>query len=374
MRQTSRRGFAGLALGACAAVAAPQAFAGIRPDSLDGLARAKGLRFGAAVGDRDLADPACRSLILAECGVVVAENQMKWPAVQPSQHTWTFQRGDALASFASQSQIALRGHNLLWHNTQWLPDWVKAYDFGPNPRQAAEQLLGDHIRTEAQHYRGRVISWDVVNETIDDKTGKMRETVFTQAMGPEVIDFAYHTAREALPDTQLVYNDYMRWEPHSAEHRAGVLRLLEGFKKRGVPVDAFGVQSHIGAGDWYGVTSLASAQQREWRAFIDEIVGMGYALLLTEFDVGDNGLPTDIAQRDKAVADYARAYLDLMLSYPQVQQVLTWGLINKNSWLQVRAPRKDGTPKRVLPWDDHYQPTPLREAIADAFRAAPKRG
>jgi endo-1,4-beta-xylanase len=78
--------------------------------------------------------------------------------------------------------------------------------------------------------------------------------------------------------------------------------------------------------------------------------------------------------RDRAVADYARAYLDLMLSYPQVRQVLTWGLVDNHSWLQTRSPRADGLPKRPLIYDAQYRPKPLREAIADAFRAAPNRG
>ena len=57
--------------------------------------------------------------------------------------------------------------------------------------------------------------------------------------GPEaVIDLAFHTAREQLPTAQLVYNDYMSWEPQHAKHCDDVLRLLEGFRKRGTPVDA----------------------------------------------------------------------------------------------------------------------------------------
>ena len=45
---------------------------------------------------------------------------------------------------------------------------------------------------------------------------------------------------------------------------------------------------------------------------------MGYKLLITEFDVNDHAAPTDVAVRDRMVADYAKAYLDLMLSYPQL--------------------------------------------------------
>jgi endo-1,4-beta-xylanase len=366
----SRRVWLGLAAGAAASTFAPIASAAIAADSLDGLARAKGLRFGAAIGVGDLAEPACRQIFEAECGVIVAENQMKWPAVEPAPGVYTFERADQVAGFASKAGLRLRGHNLLWQHPKWLPTWVTAYDFGADPRRAAEQLLSKHIRAECGRYRGRVSSWDVINETIDADTGQMRETVFTHAMGPAVIDFAFHAAREAAPETQLVYNDYMGWEAHSANHRTGVLRLLEGLKARNVPVGALGLQSHIAADP----DALGGVRERDWRRFLDEVAAMGFELLITEFDVNDSRLPSDPALRDQGVADAARAYLDLTLSYPQVKQVLTWGVVDHHSWMQSYAPRADGLPERPLIYDDHYRPKPMRQAIADAFRAAPARG
>ena len=77
--------------------------------------------------------------------------------------------------------------------------------------------------------------------------------------------------------------------------------------------------------------------------------------------------------RDAAVADLARRYFDVMLSYPQLRYVMAWGLVDKYSWLQGRWPRADGLAKRPNPYDDDYRPKPLREAIAAAFRAAPPR-
>jgi endo-1,4-beta-xylanase len=100
---------------------------------------------------------------------------------------------------------------------------------------------------------------------------------------------------------------------------------------------------------------------------------MGLAILVTELDVHDKGLPADIAVRDRAVADHARAYLDLMLSYTQVKQVLTWGIVDHRSWLQERWRRPDRRAKRPLPYDENYQAKLLRHAIAQALRAAPSR-
>jgi endo-1,4-beta-xylanase len=201
----------------------------------------------------------------------------------------------------------------------------------------------------------------------------MRDTVFTKYLGRETIDIAFHAAREAAPRAQLVYNDYMSWGPGNAKHRAGVLDLLERLKKSGVPVDALGVQSHIGPGATDAGASFGADDQREWRQFLDAVKGMGLDIVITEFDVGDQTLPADIAVRDRAVAALGRDYFDLMLSYPELRYVMAWGLVDRYSWLENRWPRADGMPKRPCPYDDNDRPKPLREAIADAFRAAPAR-
>ncbi len=100
---------------------------------------------------------------------------------------------------------------------------------------------------------------------------------------------------------------------------------------------------------------------------------MGLDLLVTEFDINDRSFPADPALRDRASADYARAYLDLTLSFPQVQDVLAWGMVDRFSWLNGRTPRPDGLPRRPCPYDRDYRPKPMREAIAAAFRGAPPR-
>ncbi|HEV2866250.1 MAG TPA: endo-1,4-beta-xylanase, partial [Allosphingosinicella sp.] len=277
-----------------------------------------------------------------------------------------------LLEFAERNRLAMRGHTLLWHHPNWFPDWVASYDFGARPASEAERMIRQHVETVCRRYGPRIHGYDVVNEAVDNWTGAMRETVFSRAMGSAeaVLDLAFHTAREAAPHAQLVYNDYMAWEPWNAVHRTGVLRLLEGFRRRRIPVDALGVQSHIGTENSDESAGFGAAQETEWRRFLDEVVAMGYDLVITEFDVHDKGLPADIAVRDRAVADYARAYLDIMLSYSQLGDVLAWGMSDRYSWLQERWPRPDGRRKRVSPYDDDFRPKPLRTAIADAFRNA----
>ena len=352
---------------------------GVEP-SLASLAKAKGLSFGSAVGAGPVGsitgsfeDARYRQVLVDECGVLVPENELKWYVLRPDPQTFAFERADRIAAFAKAHDIALRGHTLLWHHPQWFPAWLKTYDFGPRPATAAEAMLVDHIAKVCARYP-QIHSWDVVNETVDPKDGAIRRTVFSDAMGQEqTLDLAFHAARAAAPRARLVYNDYMSWEAGNEAHRAGVLRLLAGFRKRDTPVDALGVQSHIGAENADTFTGFGRPQEKEWRVFVDGVTGMGYDLALTEFDVHDKGLPLGFAARDDAVAAYGKAYLDLMLSYRQTKEVLAWGMVDKYSWLQNQWPRQDGKPKRPTLYDDDYKPKPLREAMAAALRAAPAR-
>lgn len=337
------------------------------------LASTKGLIFGSAVNARQVrSDAGYRRILERECGALVCENETKWVALRPSDATFDFTDADVIAGYASDHGMALRGHTLLWHHPQWFPDWLTSHDFGGRPVAEAERILTRHIHRVCAHYP-QVFSWDVINETVDADTGELRETSLSHAMGQDVLDLAFHTAREAAPHAQLVYNDYMSWEAGHEKHRAGVLRLLEGFKARGVPINALGVQSHIGSGNANDSVGFDTAQEREWRRFLDEVTGMGLDLMITEFDVHDKNLPVDIPTRDAAVADLGRRYLDLMLGYEQTKAVMCWGMVDGASWLQGNWPRSDGRPKRPTPYDADYNPKSLHTALADALVAAPVR-
>ena len=382
MIEPSRRDLLGSAMLATAGLYAPAAWAADHPtDSLQAIAARRGFRFGSAIpwqpgspAGSPVRDVAYAKLVAQQCGLIVAENEMKWQRLRPSPTTFNFAPFDAIVTWATRNDLAVRGHNLLWHQPKWLPKWLNEYDFGANPRAEAERLLTTHIRTVTGRYGTRIRSYDVVNEAVDPADGHLYETALSKAMGgaEPTLDLAFRTAREAAPGAQLVYNDYMSWEPHNETHRAGVLRLLEGFRKRNVPVDTLGIQSHLitqGTDASAGVAKL----QGDWGRFLDAVTAMGYGLLITEFDVRDNNLPPDVVVRDQAVAGFTRGYLDVTLAYPQVRDVLVWGLSDAHSWIPGFEPRADHAARRPTPYDAQLRPKPMRAAIAEALAAARAR-
>ncbi|HVJ03452.1 MAG TPA: endo-1,4-beta-xylanase, partial [Sphingomonas sp.] len=168
--------------------AVPAAFAQEAVPSLNALALAKGMRFGSCVAwsppgaDRGaFANPAYAALLERDCGILVPENEFKWRALRPDPARFDVTRFADMLDYAEAKGMAMRGHTLLWHKTEYFPKWLNEYDFGANPRAKAEKLLGDHIRTLCRLYGDRIVSFDVVNETIDEKTGGQRESSLSKA-------------------------------------------------------------------------------------------------------------------------------------------------------------------------------------------------
>jgi endo-1,4-beta-xylanase len=370
-RNTSRRAFVGgLMAGAVGASVPLRLFAAESPP-IKTLAAEKGLLFGSCVGavkNESFADPRYLDILKKECSVLVPENELKSYTISPAAGQYNFEPADRIASFAKSNGMKLRGHTLLWNRPEFMPKWLKD-SFGTLSAKEAEKYLRDYVRRVCTHYGDQIHSWDVVNETVDPRTGQVRDTPFTHVLGFDALRIVYEAAREYAPHAQLVYNDYMSWEAGQAEvHRAGVLRLLERFKSARIPVDALGIQSHLGNDG-----NIHAIQRKEWKSFVDSAVGMGYGLLITELDVNDKDLPADLETRDAGVAAVTRDYLDFMLSYRELDQVLCWGMVDSLSWLQNYSPRADKKPQRPNPYDAAYRPKAMREAIAAAFAAAPKR-
>lgn len=370
----------GLAVTASACAAPIARGSAVAEPSLKELARRSGRRFGSAVAwgapgaDRaSFANPAYAAILERECELLVPENELKWQWIRPSATDFDFRQFDAIADYAAANGFDLRGHTLFWAPEKWYPNWLVGHDFGSRPATSAAALLTEHVRTVARRYGTRIYSYDVVNEAVQPETGAIRDTVVSRAMGGEaMLDLMFHTAKAEAPHAELVYNDYMSWEltREDPTHMRGVLKLLEGFRKRGTPVDTLGIQSHIRLLKDLPVADIVRESEGPWRRFLDEVVAMGYKLVITEFDVNDQKAPDDIELRDRMVADYAKAYLDVMLSYPQLRDILAWGMVDRYSWLTDFDPRTDKSIKRGTPYDSAFRPKPLRASIASSFASA----
>ncbi len=314
--------------------------------------------YGCAVNTNVLkTEEAYARLIAEQANIVVAENAMKWGPMRPTIDSYDFAGADLLVAFAEQHGMKIRGHNLCWHRQ--LPGWFAA----EATRANASRLLTTHIQTVGGRYAGRMHSWDVVNEAVlvtDGRSDGLRASPWLNLIGEDYIELAFRTAREADPQALLTYNDYgiEGEDDASARKRAAVLTLLRRLKARHVPLDAFGVQSHIAAGRPYGAGL---------RDFLGAIRDLDLQLFATELDVNDRGLAADNAVRDQAVAAAYTDYLNLILGNAAMRVVVTWGITDKYTWLDSEGARTDHLPERCLPFDAGFAPTASFFAMRTAF-------
>jgi endo-1,4-beta-xylanase len=361
-----------LACGTATACAATQPArpvqAGLGGAGLHARAAARGLAFGAAVTTRQLVDPEMSTLIRAECGLLVAEYEMKWAELEPQAGDRRPRRADILVAFARRHGMALRGHTLVWHESE--PAWL-----GGLPPRAMQAALDAHVDATVLRWRGAIGTWDVVNEAVapeDGRTDALRRTRLLEQLGPDHLARAFHQARAADPAARLAYNDFgcEHATPWARRRRLGVLGLLRGLLRAGAPVQVLGVQAHLRAGQPF--------EAREWRGFLGEVAVLGLTIEVTELDVNDAALPAAPAGRDAAAAELVRRFLDATLAEPAVRAVVTWGLVDRDSWIREgRLPehrRRDGAQPRPLPFDEALRRKPIWGAIAGALDAAPARG
>ena len=160
---------------------------------------------GAAIPGAEL-NPAERRLLFANFNTVTPENCMKPVSLQPAEGRFRFAEADALVDMAHANGLTVNAHTLLWHNQ--CPDWFFNDGGRPAGRELVLQRMRAHIAAVAGHFAGKVQSWDVVNEAIDNKGEYLRKTKWLASIGEDFIAEAFIAARKADPKAELYYNDY----------------------------------------------------------------------------------------------------------------------------------------------------------------------
>jgi endo-1,4-beta-xylanase len=314
LKRLGRRRASVLGLLAVAAMVTPGTAAGApdaeRAGTLGAQAAQSGRYFGTAVAAGRLGDGTYTSILDREFNSVTPENEMKWDATEPSRGSFNFGAADRIVNRAQARGQRLRGHTLVWH--QQLPDWVKSI----RDANTLRGVMNNHITTVMNRYKGRIHSWDVVNEAFaDGGSGQLRGSVFRDVLGNGFIEQAFRTARTADPSAKLCYNDY-NIENWSDAKTQGVYRLVRDFKARGVPIDCVGLQAHFGTG----------GPPASFQTTLSNFAALGVDVQVTELD---------IAQAPPAAyANTVRACLNV----GRCTGITVWGIRDSDSWRASENP------------------------------------
>jgi len=305
-------------------------------------------------------------LIGRHFNAVTPENTMKAMHLHPEWDRYNFGPADRLVAYAQQNNMPLNGHTLVWHSQ--LPGFMRRMKNADSVRH----FFTDHITTVASRYKGKVYSWDVVNEALNED-GSLRRSVFLQHLGEGYIVEAFRLANQAAPDAELYYNDYNIEQP---KKRAGTMALIKKLQSAGVRIDGVGIQGH-----WH-IDNLPLAAIEE---SILAYAALGVKVMFTELDLTVLPNPwqnntADIGRTaegsaamnpytqglpDSVQVKLAKAYQDLFTLFlkhaDKITRVTFWGVNDGHSWLNNFPIR--GRTNYPLLFDRNNQPKPAFYAV-----------
>jgi endo-1,4-beta-xylanase len=329
----------------------------------------KGLLVGASVEYPAVnTNQPLRALLAKDCNILVPEDGFNMTRVQPYRGApLNFSQAHAVYDLAQSSGAKFRYHDVIYDLTT--PQWVK--DFVPSMSASqAGKFLTDYVTQVVTAWRGKAIHFEVVNEPGYKLGPPYRPFVFAQKLGWDYFDLSYHAAHAADPHAVLFTNAAVL-EPVGRIFdifRAGMLKLLEGALKRGVPIHALGIEGHM--------RSDYPFDQKTFAKFLDEVTGMGLKIMVTEFDINDRAYSASPATRDQQTAAFGKEFLDVCFHYPQCIGLISWNMADSETWLRKGAldrQRRDHQLLRPTLYDDAYMRKPLWSAVAAAIDGAPVR-
>lgn len=292
----------------------------VDPTTLKGAAAQHQIEMGAAVADHLLNVPAAREVLAREYNVLTAENVMKPINLQPQRGNWNWAPADRLVNFAQENGQKVHGHTLLWHVNH--PGWMTAAD------------IRTHIETVVGRYKGKVQSWDVVNEVVSDSGGLRSQWNY------QLIANCFRWAHAVDPDAKLYINDFNVEDGRPKTD--SLFELVQSLLNDGVPVHGVGFQCHFNT-EWTPAGALYVT--------MDRFKALGLEVAVTEFDCemkGSTGTPSVQATHYRNITDTVRA--------AKAKKFITWGFTDASTWLPGRDP---------LPFDGNYNKKPAYHAMLD---------
>ncbi|MEM1254419.1 MAG: endo-1,4-beta-xylanase [Cyanobacteria bacterium P01_H01_bin.21] len=294
-------------------------------------------------------DSRYRETIAREFNSITAEYEMKFRFLQPENGRFDFSRSDEIVNFATQNNMDVRGHTLVWHID--VPGWLENGNWS---RQELLGILENHVKTVVGRYKGQIEVWDVVNEAIADD-GTLRDSFWLREIGPEYIELAFQWAHEADPNAKLFYNDYRISEVNKKSN--AVYDLVSDLQSKGVPIDGVGFQMHMSEEDPRKFDSVANNMQR-----LDDI---GLDVHFTEADVRIRQ-PATAAELNSQAQIYQQI-IETCLEAGNCDSVTLWGFTDRYSWV----PGFFNGFGDALIFDENYQPKPAYDGVLEGLSGEP---
>jgi len=268
--------------------------------------------------------------------VLTAENDMKPDKINPSRGKYSFNTADSMVNSALSAGFRVVGHTLLWHNQ--IPSWQSGLSVGSG---TARQYMETYINDVVDHFKGRIYSWDVLNEAFPDggftsdwKTSMRTANPWFRIIGSDFVYYGFLAARRADPDAILYYNDYNMDMASKARMVRDMVRDVNARYRSETGstrllIEGIGMQGHHNTG--------VSAQNI--RTSINMFRELGVRISISELDVlsqtwseySANASLTS-SGKEKASELYKEYFRVFMENKDIIERVTFWGVNDEDSW------------------------------------------
>jgi GH35 family endo-1,4-beta-xylanase len=231
------------------------------------------------------------------------ENENKWPQwANVASRPATI----AVIDWLRENGLQVRGHNLVWPS--WNNTNVKAAQDAKGDPAALAKVILDHIAETTAELRGRLVDWDVINETFTNHD-------FMDILGRHAMVDWFKAARAGDPNAKLYINDFAILSGEDKAHQDDYAATIQYLIDQGAPIDGIGLQSHFPA----RVTPMDDLMKR-----FERFAAFGRELEITEFDIDSSDEGTQ--------ADYTRDFMTAAFSQPSVKAFVMWGFWEGAHW------------------------------------------
>lgn len=323
----------------------PPAVTQPKPSTSTVLKNAFDFPVGAAVVKELLENPQYGNTVAREFSRVTSESDFKWGNVHPSKDKYTFAKADAVVAFAEKHNMKVHGHTLVWSHATNEPKWVKEFQ---GDKAAWEQLLKDHITTVMRHFKGRVQSWDVVNEPVKEG-GVYTNSIWYRKLGKDWVIKAFKYAQEADPQAKLFLNDY--GQEFGGKKMKELLNIVDEAKKQGITIHGMGFQLH----------TVLRIDTKLITNNLKLAADKGLLIHISELDISVKyGMPKTFAITAELEKAQGVKYYEIVSGYMKVVPkhlqwgITTWGVSDKTSYFNKGYANSDHD--YPLLFDRNYKP------------------
>jgi endo-1,4-beta-xylanase len=265
---------------------------------------------------------------------VTPENSGKWGFIERTRSVMSWETIQKAYDFAKQSGYPFKQHTFVWGQQE--PDWIK--DLSPEEQKTE---LEEYIRLYGEKFPETDFA-DVVNEPLNAPASYREALGGAGTTGWDWVIWAFQKAREYLPNTKLLLNEWGVINDDAMTDR--YLQIINLLKERNL-IDGIGEQSHCfsfqGSND-----TTPDIDPEIIKGNLDKLAATGLPIYISELDLqGDDALQLQRYQR----------YFPVLWAHPAVKGVTLWGYRYNRTWIETTwLQDSTGKDRPALKWLQEY--------------------